>query len=248
MDEMTLLEDLRAAVAPPDHAGYVHLLGGRRPADTRRKLLRGARGDSHHPGGARCLPRPARRDSAAVWPLRPEWFSIVTILQLDPVVPPKLAAALFTAAEKIPGMALIDNVLSPAGAQGEAVALAAPWAGAGMRAELIFDPRSYRFIGFQDVATQATHGLAAGSVWDATAILTTKVVNTAPSNCQTTGNTTVCGSSVSSGSSSGSGSPPPGSSSSSRFLRSKPRPLSVPGVRKVMLFSVFWIANACSKE
>ncbi len=127
-------------------------------------------------------------------------------------MPPKLAAALFTAAEKIPGMALIDDVVSPAGAQGEAVALTAPWAGAGMRAELIFDPRSYRFIGFQDVATQPTDGLAAGSVWDATAILSTKVVNTAPSNCQTTGNFTVCGSS---GSSSGSGSPPPGSSSSS---------------------------------
>ncbi len=139
-------------------------------------------------------------------------------------MPPKLAAALFTAAEKIPGMALIDNVLSPAGAQGEAVALTAPWAGAGMRAELIFDPRSYRFIGFQDVATQATHGLAAGSVWDATAILTTKVVNTAPSNCQTTGNTTVCGSSVSSGSSSGSGSPPPGSSSSSGSSAASPGP------------------------
>ena len=47
---------------------------------------------------------------------------------------------------------------------------------------------------------------------------------TAPSNCQTTGNTTVCGSSVSSGSSSGSGSPPPGSSSSSGSSAASPGP------------------------
>jgi hypothetical protein len=149
----------------------------------------------------------------------PEWYSIVTILQSDPVVPPKLAAALFTAAEKIPGMTVINDVVNPAGAQGVAVALTQPWTG--FRTELIFDSLSYRFIGSQDVAIRTIDGVAAGSVWDANAILSTKVVDTAPGNCQTIGNDTICGDS---GSSSGSGAPPPGSSSSSGSSAASPIP------------------------
>jgi hypothetical protein len=126
-----------------------------------------------------------------------QWYSIVVILQDNPAVPPRLSAALFEAARKIPGIALLGNIASPSGARGVAVARATPWTG--LRTELIFDPQTYRFAGYQDVTLGATDGLAAGSVWDATALRTVKVANNAPGDCQVSGSATICSSPVSSG-------------------------------------------------
>jgi hypothetical protein len=123
-----------------------------------------------------------------------EWFSIVVILQDNPAVPPRLSAGLFEAARKIPGIALLGSIASPAGAHGVAVAKATP--GTGLRAELIFDPQTYRFAGDQDVTLRATDGLAAGSVWDATALRTVKVADKAPGDCQVSGSGTTCSGTV----------------------------------------------------
>ena len=51
---------------------------------------------------------------------------------------------------------------------------------AALRMELIFAPRSYQFIGVQEVLTRHVPGIRAGMVWAAMSVLSAQVVNTAP--------------------------------------------------------------------
>jgi hypothetical protein len=105
------------------------------------------------------------------------WNQIGTILGNNMVVPPRLGQALLRAAAQIPGVIVLHNVADAAGRRGIAVARTA--AGV-LRTELIFAPRSYRFIGVQDVLLKASHGLPAGTVWAASALVRATVVDRAP--------------------------------------------------------------------
>jgi hypothetical protein len=105
------------------------------------------------------------------------WNQIGTILGNNMVVPPRFGHALLRAAARIPGVSLLHNVADAAGRRGIAVARTASGV---LRTELIFAPGSYRFIGVQDVLLKAGHGLPAGTVWAASALVRAKAVDRAP--------------------------------------------------------------------
>jgi hypothetical protein len=105
------------------------------------------------------------------------WNAISDILGNNMVLPPRLGHALFEAAARIPGVVLLPSVADAAGQRGVAVARTA---GGVLRTELIFAPRSYRFIGVQDVLLKSGDGLRAGTVWAASALVRAGVVNAAP--------------------------------------------------------------------
>ena len=105
------------------------------------------------------------------------WNQIGIILGNNMVVPPRLGQALLRAAARIPGVILLHNVADAAGRRGIAVARTASGV---LRTELVFAPVSYRFIGVQDVLLKAGHGLPAGTVWAASALVRATVVDRAP--------------------------------------------------------------------
>ena len=105
------------------------------------------------------------------------WNQIGTILGNNMVVPPRLGQALLRAAAQIPGVILLHNVADAAGRRGIAVARTASGV---LRTEMIFAPGSYRFIGVQDVLLKAGHGLPAGTLWAASALVRARVVDRAP--------------------------------------------------------------------
>jgi hypothetical protein len=113
---------------------------------------------------------------------------IYVILNMLYVLPPKLGAALFDAAAKIPGVTVLPHVVGAAGGQGIAVAMTAQVAharlGHGLRLvdgrtryELIFDRHTYRFIASQAVTVA---GSARPTVLLATHLLKVSVTSTAP--------------------------------------------------------------------
>ena len=67
-------------------------------------------------------------------------------VELETIVPPATAAALYRAAALIPGVTLIGRVTNADGRPGIAVA----WTGHGDRYEWIFDPSTLQFIGERD--------------------------------------------------------------------------------------------------
>ena len=119
------------------------------------------------PGG-----RPARASTGS-----DEWEMLTALLGNNLVLPPGLGKALFEAAARIPGSAVLPAVADAAGGGGIAVARNDT---PSLRTELIFAPRSYRFIGVQDVITRRDGGLRPGAVWAAASLRAARVVNTAP--------------------------------------------------------------------
>jgi hypothetical protein len=106
-----------------------------------------------------------------------EWEMVTAMLGNNLVMPPGLGKALFEAAARIPGSVVLPNVADAAGGRGIAVARNYT---PGLRAELIFAPRSYRFIGLQEILLHRAPGLRPGAVWTAESLATAKVVDTAP--------------------------------------------------------------------
>jgi hypothetical protein len=103
---------------------------------------------------------------------RQAWTDIGDLLR-EMLVPPKLASALFHVAATIPGVTVVRHATDAAGRSGIAVSRAG--------AELIFDPRSYQFLGERAVLTQAVKGEGpAGTVIQSTAQLTVSVVDRLP--------------------------------------------------------------------
>ena len=100
------------------------------------------------------------------------WTDIGDLLR-EMLVPPKLASALFHVAATIPGVTVVRHATDAAGRSGIAVSREG--------AELIFDPRSYQFLGERAVLTQAVKGEGpAGTVIQSTAQLTVSVVDRPP--------------------------------------------------------------------
>ncbi|HEY5986866.1 MAG TPA: CU044_5270 family protein [Streptosporangiaceae bacterium] len=111
------------------------------------------------------------------------YSEIYVILNTLYVLPPKLGAALFDAAAKVPGVTVLPHVVGAAGGQGIAVAMTpvvGPTSGRAYgrtRYELIFDPHTYRFIGSQAVTVA---GSARETVLLASHLLKVSFTNTAP--------------------------------------------------------------------
>ncbi|RSS75489.1 CU044_5270 family protein [Streptomyces sp. WAC06614] len=92
---------------------------------------------------------------------------------------PALAAALYKAAAKIPGVVTVDDAVDAAGRHGVAVARLDETSG--QREEWIFDRQSYAFLGERIVQVQGESGerglIKPGTVVSTTAILTRTVVD-----------------------------------------------------------------------
>ncbi|NGO77380.1 hypothetical protein G6045_17180 [Streptomyces sp. YC504] len=120
-------------------------------------------------------------------------FALVGDLVRESLVPPKVAAALYRAAAKIPGVELVPQAKDAIGRDGIAVGRVDEESGT--REELIFDKKSYAYLGERGVLTKdgdggsvtlpdgtekQCAGTPKGTVIANTAVLDRKVVDTAP--------------------------------------------------------------------
>jgi hypothetical protein len=86
---------------------------------------------------------------------------------------PAALAALFGALEKLPGVSVADHAVNAAGQHGVAVQQTFH----GISNQLIFNPRTYAFIGAREVAVSASSGLRVGAILVSSATLRLAVVN-----------------------------------------------------------------------
>ncbi|MFI5740149.1 CU044_5270 family protein [Streptomyces anulatus] len=102
-------------------------------------------------------------------------FSTIGDLLREQVVPPKLAAGLYRAAARIPGVVLVDDSVDAAGRHG--VAIARTDEADGGRTEWIFDRETYTYLGERTVQTRDVEGIEAGTVRGHTAVTDRAVVD-----------------------------------------------------------------------
>ncbi|MFC8623219.1 CU044_5270 family protein [Streptomyces anulatus] len=102
-------------------------------------------------------------------------FSTIGDLLRGQVVPPKLAAGLYRAAARIPGVVLVDESVDAAGRHG--VAIARTDEADGARTEWIFDRETYTYLGERTVQTRDVEGVRAGTVRGHTAVTDRAVVD-----------------------------------------------------------------------
>ncbi|MFI1251820.1 CU044_5270 family protein [Streptomyces anulatus] len=102
-------------------------------------------------------------------------FSTIGDLLREQVVPSKLAAGLYRAAARIPGVVLVDDSVDAAGRHGVAIARTDETDGA--RTEWIFDRETYTYLGERTVQTRDAEGVRAGTVRGHTAVTDRAVVD-----------------------------------------------------------------------
>lgn len=102
-------------------------------------------------------------------------FTTIGDLVREQVVPPKLAAGLYRAAARIPGVVLVDDSADAAGRHG--VAIARTDEADGARTEWIFDRETYTYLGERTVQTRDVEGVEAGTVRGHTAVTDRAVVD-----------------------------------------------------------------------
>jgi hypothetical protein len=90
-----------------------------------------------------------------------EAFTTVGDLLLESYPPAALYPALYRAAAKIPGVLVVDDAVDAAGHHGVALARVDEL---GVRDELIFDKKTYTFLGTREVYTVDLGGIKAGTV------------------------------------------------------------------------------------
>jgi hypothetical protein len=106
------------------------------------------------------------------------WSYLVELLG-ESYLPAAQRAALFQAAGGIGGVTAVENAEDAAGRTGIAVGRVGP---DGVRQDLIFDPRTYEFLGERGVVVDAEQAKApAGSLVSSTARLKVSVADSAPS-------------------------------------------------------------------
>ncbi|WP_432022787.1 CU044_5270 family protein [Streptomyces parvus] len=102
-------------------------------------------------------------------------FTTIGDLLREQVVPPKLAAGLYRAAARIPGVVLVDDSVDAVGRAGIAIARADEADGA--RTEWIFDRETYAYLGERTVQTRDAEGIRKGTVRGRTAVTDRAVVD-----------------------------------------------------------------------
>ncbi len=111
----------------------------------------------------------------------PDAEAFVTIgdLMRESLCPPALAAALFRAAERIPGVRVVNGTTDDAGRP--MLAVGRTEEKTGYRIQWLFDPSTYQFIGEKTVATRDLKGdgVKAGDVIAVSIVLTRGVSDTA---------------------------------------------------------------------
>jgi hypothetical protein len=108
---------------------------------------------------------PAARNAAA--------FQELGQLLAEQILPPKLAAAVYRAAAKIPGVLVVPDSVDAAGRHGVAVALVAY----GERNEWIFDKKTLNYLGERGYMVKDTKSAKKGMITANTAVLRRGVVN-----------------------------------------------------------------------
>jgi hypothetical protein len=111
---------------------------------------------------------------------------IIMIADAVQVLPPRYGAILFQAAAKIPGTTVLAHLADAAGGSGTAVSMIESVSRIGSpgrnwgRFELVFTPRTYRYIGLQLFGGPSGHG--PWTLTRATSLRSYKFVKTAPTN------------------------------------------------------------------
>ncbi|MFD4522730.1 CU044_5270 family protein [Streptomyces sp. NPDC058470] len=101
-------------------------------------------------------------------------FAIVGDLVRESLLPPDVAAALFRAAAKIPGVVVVPDAVDAAGRHGVAVARVDN----GQRQGLIFDEKTFEYLGERTVAVEdLDNGLKKGQTIGTSAILKREIVD-----------------------------------------------------------------------
>lgn len=108
---------------------------------------------------------PAARNAAA--------FQELGRFLTEQILPPKLAAAVYRAAAKIPGVLVVPDSVDAAGRHGVAVALVAY----GERSEWIFDKKTLNYLGERGYMVKDTEHARKGMTTATTAVLQRGVVN-----------------------------------------------------------------------
>ncbi|MCX5342887.1 CU044_5270 family protein [Streptomyces atratus] len=99
-------------------------------------------------------------------------FTAIGDLLAETWAPPKVSAALYKAAAKIPGVTVIQKAADATGREGVAVARTAH----GQQTQWVFDRTTYAFLGERTVLTEAGDAGPAGTVVGTSAILTKAAV------------------------------------------------------------------------
>ncbi|SCL45534.1 hypothetical protein GA0070604_1008 [Micromonospora eburnea] len=115
------------------------------------------------------------RNSHGANPRHQQAFITVGDLIRESYLPPRVLAAAFQAAAGIPGVAVVPHVVDAAGRSGVAVAREDD----GIRQELIFDAKTYRFLGERSVVVSRFDNQPKGTVRSASAVLRLAVVDRA---------------------------------------------------------------------
>ncbi|WP_189278491.1 CU044_5270 family protein [Streptomyces atratus] len=100
-------------------------------------------------------------------------FTAIGDLLAETWAPPKVGAALYRAAAKIPGVTVIQKAADATGREGVAVARTAH----GQQTQWVFDRTTYAFLGERTVLTEAGDAGPAGTVVGTSAILTKAAVD-----------------------------------------------------------------------
>ncbi|GGX97965.1 CU044_5270 family protein [Streptomyces hiroshimensis] len=112
---------------------------------------------------------------ASVGDPQADWSAFEEIGQIlgEQLVPPRISAALYKAAAKIPGVTFVDEATNPDGRKGIAVTFTAGFG----RQEWIFDRDTYEYIGQRSVLVKEHWGLAPGTEYFRSAIVRRAVVD-----------------------------------------------------------------------
>ncbi|MGW1077185.1 CU044_5270 family protein [Streptomyces sp. NPDC002537] len=104
-----------------------------------------------------------------------DWTAFGEIGQLleEQIATPEIGAALFKAAARIPGVALVDKAVDATGRTGVAITHTGP----GSRQEWIFDRNTYEYLGQREVLVRPYRGLEPGTVTRETVVIKRAVVD-----------------------------------------------------------------------
>lgn len=79
------------------------------------------------------------------------WMSLDALISQSPVMPPKLAAAIYQVAAKVPGITLVKGATDAAGRHGVGVSRTSGFDGS--QTTWIFDPKTYQYLGERQTST-----------------------------------------------------------------------------------------------
>ncbi|MEV7184973.1 CU044_5270 family protein [Kitasatospora sp. NPDC093102] len=100
-------------------------------------------------------------------------FAAIGDLLAETWAPPQVSAALYRAAERIPGVAVVPSAVDAAGREGVAVARTAH----GQQTQWVFDRTTYAFLGERRVLSEAGDAGPAGTVVGTSAVLAKAAVD-----------------------------------------------------------------------